>query len=103
MMKLKGTVRPYNLYIAAAAINVAIENNLSQDIVITSANDGKHMKNSKHYSGDALDIRSKAFGTTIDKKDFIKKVLDRLGHSYQGILEDEGNDNEHFHFEYDPS
>jgi len=103
MLKVKPTVRPRSLFIAAACINVAIDKKLDFDVVITSGNDSKHMQNSMHYKGDALDIRSRTFGSSEEKHQFIEDVLERLGHSFQGILEDEGKDNEHFHFEYDPS
>lgn len=101
MLFVKSTVRPRNIFIAAACVNVAIT--LNRDVTITSADDGKHMRDSKHYSGDALDIRSKDFTDKAAKLEFISRVIERLGHSYQGILEDEGRDNEHFHFEYDPA
>lgn len=103
MLKIKSTVRPRALFIAAACINVAIEQRLTIDIVITSGNDSKHMNNSLHYTGDALDVRSKEFTSKEAKLNYIEAVIDRLGHSFQGILEDEGKDNEHFHFEFDPS
>ena len=36
-----------------------IESNNDYVMTITSANDGKHMKNSLHYKGCAVDIRSR--------------------------------------------
>lgn len=97
MIKLKGTVRPRNLVIEAACANVAEE--LKINITITSGNDSLHMTGSKHYSGEALDIRSKDMD---NKLIFLSKVMARLGDKYQGILEGEGTPNEHFHIEYDP-
>jgi len=101
MIKLKGTVRPYNLFIMAACANVA--EIMGIEILVSSGNDSEHMKGSKHYSYEALDIRSKApFKTKEEKKEFLELVLLRLGPEYQGILESEGKVNEHFHFEFDP-
>lgn len=97
MIKIKNGVTPRNLYIAAAVANVAELINI--EVIITAGTDGRHMKNSKHYTGDALDIRSK---NLVDKKRFLDLVLIRLGDGYQGFLESERSPNEHIHIEYDP-
>jgi hypothetical protein len=97
LIKLKAGVTPRNLYIAAAVANVAQLMNI--EVVITAGTDGRHMKNSKHYTGDALDIRSKDLS---DKKRFLDLVLLRLGDGYQGFLESARTVNEHIHIEYDP-
>jgi len=99
MIKVKTTVKPKNLVITAACANVAEELHIS--ILVTSGNDSKHMEGSKHYSYEALDIRSKTMSTEV-KKLFLSKVMERLGPAYRGILENKGKDNEHFHIEYDP-
>lgn len=100
MIKLKRTVLPKNLIIMAACSNAADEMNL--DIYITSGNDSEHMVRSKHYTNEALDIRSKDFPNQSLKHSFLARVLERLGSKYDGLLEDEGRANEHFHIEYDP-
>ena len=101
MIKVKESVRPKNLVIMAAVANVAEQ--LKVTALISSGNDGEHMPGSKHYSYDALDVRSKlTFKTWQEKEDFIGAVLKRLGPKYQGLLENYGEPNEHFHFEYDP-
>jgi hypothetical protein len=102
MLLIKKGVMPNNLRIAAACINVAIENNLSLDIVITSGVDGKHMVNSDHYAGNALDVRSKVFQDKDEKLWYASKVMEKLGKDYQFLLEFEGKPNEHFHFQYHP-
>ena len=100
MIKIKSGVLPKNLTILAAVANVAA--GLDHDVIVTSGIDGKHMTGSKHYSYEALDIRSKNFPSTAAKQHFIDAVLKRLGSGYQMILENEGRANEHFHCEYDP-
>jgi hypothetical protein len=65
---------------------------------ITSAVDGTHMANSKHYSGDALDWRiweSNDLGIT---GDIVYELEYYLGGDYDVILE-----SDHIHIEYDPS
>jgi len=99
MIKVLATVRPKNLVIAAACANVAEIMNITT--TITVGNNGKHMKGSKHYDGNALDIRSKDMKPEI-KYSFLAKVMTRLGIGYEGFIEDEGTANEHFHIEYDP-
>jgi hypothetical protein len=93
MLKVKQGVTPKNLVIAAAAINCA--DGLDFDVVITSGTDGKHMKGSKHYTGEALDLR-----TSNIPAHQRKKYVDRLNAKlpeYDVI--DEGD---HIHIEYDP-
>lgn len=68
------------------------------DIVITSAADGKHMKTSKHYTYQALDVRSKYF-TKAEKQRFKDLLAAFLGKKYLVLLENEGQPNEHFHVE----
>jgi hypothetical protein len=101
MVKIKSGVQPVNLIILAAIANVSAS--LPYDVYITSGNDGTHMKTSKHYSYAALDVRTKNFPDAVSKRNFMAAVLKRLGKGYQGILESEGTENEHLHFEYDPS
>lgn len=69
------------------------------DTVITSANDGVHMKGSRHYSGDALDFRTKHWPKA---NDFIERIKFQLGNRYDVIHESVGRPNQHLHIEYDP-
>ncbi len=69
--------------------------------VITACTDGKHMKGSKHYVGQAVDARSK--NVPKDKKHVIlAEAKRRLGKNFDLILEAEGKLNEHYHLEFDP-
>lgn len=87
--------------IAAAAINAATALSIDGDIVITEGYGGKHMVGSKHYTHDALDIRSNTLSPDLQRL-WVQQVRNRLGSDYDVILEDPGKDNEHFHVEYDP-
>jgi hypothetical protein len=86
----------------AAVANVAAKLRGVDYVLITSIDTGTHMPRSRHYFGDAIDVRSTNFVTRERKLAFINAVLKRVGDGYQGILEGEGTANEHFHFEYDP-
>ncbi len=100
-LKVLSTVRPKSLVIAAAVINIANAMGLEKDMVITSANDGRHMTGSKHYTGEALDIRTKTL-TMDERVGFIDHLKRKLGSNYDVVLEDLGRANEHLHVERDP-
>jgi hypothetical protein len=62
-------------------------------VTITSGNDGKHMKGSKHYTNEAIDIRNKDMNYPVGTTLRIRKIL---GRHYDVILE-----RTHIHIEYD--
>ena len=101
MLRVKGTVKPRTLIIAAAIENASQELRLDKDMLITSGNDSKHMDGSKHYIYEALDFRTKHL-TADEKRLLVSTMTRRLGPEYQVILEDEGGINEHGHCEWDP-
>lgn len=101
LLKEPSNIVPRSLHIAAAVVNAATILGLKQ-VVITSGADGCHVTGSKHYRGDALDIRTKDMPNAEVKREFVKLVIQRLGEGYQGFLENEGTSNEHAHFEWDP-
>lgn len=97
-----GVVVSRQVILAAGIINAANQLGLIDDITITSGNDSTHMKGSKHYSDEALDVRTKTL--TTDQKHLLKDTVKaRLGPGYDVVLESEGGSNEHLHVEYDPS
>ena len=63
---------------------------------ITSIRDGVHSKDSRHYIGEAFDTRSKNIMASIAKKDVLEEIRNSLP-GYVVLLENEGEDNEHFH------
>ena len=63
-------------------------------MTITSGNDSIHKQGSKHYSNEAIDIRSKDMVNPIDVKNEIKKTL---GADFDVIYE-----GDHIHVEFDP-
>lgn len=105
MIYTKPGVIPKSLTILCAVANVAQE--MGRSVTISAGDNGQHMITSKHYDGKALDIRSKDFPDFATKHVFLARVLTRLNRTtvkpaYQGLLENQGAENEHFHIEYDP-
>lgn len=94
---VKTSVRPYSLTIMAAVANVARKLERPDVVVITSAHDGTHAQGSRHYRGEAVDVRSHNFPNQTAKLAFLADVLQRLGPDFSGALEAEGAPNEHFH------
>lgn len=69
---------------------------LDADLIITSLLDGKHMKNSLHYKGLAVDLRIKHLSKT-NQGIAAQRLRLMLGPEYDVILE-----KTHIHCEYDP-
>lgn len=72
------------------------------EVVITEATGGDHQQGSLHYQGKALDIRSKHIFEYALKEKILEKCRQKLGVSFDMILEGFGEDREHFHVEFDP-
>lgn len=73
--------------------------------VITSAKDGTHKTGSRHYSGNAIDVRcNTTYASSGSCKMFAAELRRSLGPAYDVIFEDfgPGNPNNHIHIEYDP-
>lgn len=67
-----------------------------QHFTVTSINDGVHSKNSLHYEGLAIDLRTRDFiGITAQK--MAELIAARLGPDYDVVAE-----KDHIHVEYDP-
>lgn len=74
------------------------------DLVITSANDSVHREGSRHYTDEALDLRTHNFEPSHMNKHAFSTLLAShlnahpiLDNHFTVILEDEGTDNEHIH------
>lgn len=57
------------------------------DITITSACDGTHKENSKHYKGRAFDFRTNDLPEGSDVKVWAKRLQNRLGDSFFVLIE----------------
>jgi hypothetical protein len=69
------------------------------EIVITSANDGKHSQRprSRHYSNEALDLRSRNFTTPAARDRFLARLRAELGSRFYIAYEGHGKPNAHIH------
>ncbi len=102
MLECKETVRfkrftPAMLRMLAVLGDLADADVTPKPLVITSANDSNHAKDSHHYSDEALDLRTHNFasqGAVIRFKLLLEK---RLGPQFTVMFEDEGTPNEHLH------
>ena len=77
-------------------------------LVVTSINDGEHSVKppSRHYTDEAIDVRSHDFETIELKTEFINTYRRHLNsfpakrlNAFFLILEDQGTPNEHFHIQ----
>lgn len=66
------------------------------EAIITSANDGEHMHGSKHYTGEAIDLRIIDISMN-EARDLALGLKKALGDDWDVILE-----KDHIHVEYDP-
>lgn len=69
---------------------------VDHDIVITSANDGLHAPNSRHYKNEAVDVRSH---NVPDKRAFEKTLQTSMGPQIFVLFESEGTPNAHYHIQ----
>ena len=80
------------LAVMEAARASALKVLLAGEMVVTSARDGVHGVNSKHYTGEAVDLRIRDF--TDMWKQYLQKAL---GKDWDVVIEQD-----HLHLEWDP-
>lgn len=104
MIQLKAGVKLTDMkpqmVLAATIVDCIYRKYVYEICVITSANDSTHSEKSLHYSGNALDFRTKTIGPL--KATIVAEIKAALGPDFDVILEGLGTDNEHLHVEYDP-
>lgn len=104
MLKLKPGVRvggaTNEICIAVSVAAIAYQQ-YGADCVITSMCDGKHSVGSRHYEGDAFDVRVHNIRES-DRDDMVKTLASALGADYDVLRESIGTGNEHIHIEYNP-
>lgn len=85
-------------------LDAAVSNNSDRDeAVITSGRDGDHLEDSKHYSGEAVDIRGNNV-TDEQLRAIADEIREKLGPLYDVGAEffEEAPNKDHVHIEYDP-
>jgi len=97
---VKMNVLPPILPALWAAERVWTKHGRDEGVTVTSANDGVHSYNSRHYVGLALDFRSRRYGWDEDKCEAVTRDLQRiLGNDYFCLNE---YSKYHIHTEYRP-
>jgi hypothetical protein len=71
----------------------------AEGLVITSGSDSKHDPQSRHYHGEAVDLRSKTFRDGAARQSFMASLKALLGQQFYIELEDAATKNEHFHIQ----
>ena len=95
MIKTKGGVKLPPMAKLLVDVHRAFSQ-LGSPTTITAGEDGEHMENSKHYTGEALDFRTKYLSPT-DKVYLRTLIRESLGKDFDVVLE-----STHLHVEYDP-
>jgi hypothetical protein len=96
-VRFKGFTR--GLIRILGALQLVAERIPMQEIVITSANDGQHSQRprSRHYTNEALDIRSRSFVTHESRQRFLRRLRRELGPRFWLDYENHGKPSAHFH------
>ncbi len=98
-MRLKHSVKLKDLQpqiLLAVMVADAIYRRHGKELVITSMNDSRHGKNSIHYEGNAVDLRTRYFDSQ-EKLEVYREIKKRLTVDFDVVLE-----SDHIHIEYDP-
>ena len=66
-------------------------------LVVTAGSDGQHRQGSRHYTGEAIDVRSKNFPTLAAKERFREAYQMALGSKFRVLFESVETNQEHFH------
>lgn len=69
------------------------------NLVVTSLNDGEHRQGSRHYSGDAADLRTHNVPPAL-RPVLAAELAKALGPGYLVLLEKPGEPSEHIHVEW---
>jgi hypothetical protein len=75
-----------------------VSRKLRLPITITAGTNGKHMLGSKHYDGQAYDVRCKGLDGPV-KQALIESLKLELGPQFTVLHEAEGTANEHLHLQ----
>ena len=103
-MKLKPGVRVAGLrpeILLAVTAAEGIWRHYNGEAVITSGVEGRHRRGSAHFTGRAVDLRTKNIAEG-NRPRAAAKLKEALGAEYDVIHEAIGTPGEHVHVEYDP-
>ena len=104
-MRFKAGVNPFGLS-PELEIGLIIANDVyaahGVNMTVTSLNDGRHSRKSKHYRGDGGDLRTHDLPDDVKPQSVADEIAKNVGPQYDVLLEGEGTANEHIHLEFDP-
>lgn len=80
-----------------ALVRVAADERSVEEIVVTAGSDGSHMNGSRHYSFEAIDVRTKNFPYRGAAEVFAAALRGKLGPQFTVLFENAGTPNEHLH------
>tara|TARA_R110000751_G_scaffold80357_2_gene162268 strand:- start:170 stop:556 length:387 start_codon:yes stop_codon:yes gene_type:complete len=97
-VRFKGFTRGL-VRILVAVQRVAERTRSVGEVVITSANDGKHSQRprSRHYTDEAIDLRSRNFQTADARDRFLVRLREELGGRFYVAYEGHGKPSAHIH------
>lgn len=99
MIVKQGVILPSRAEIWPAIVKaeaVYMAHGRPEGTTITSGEDGRHSHTSKHYAGDAVDLRTRYFTAEV-AREVARELSAAAGPNYDVILEDT-----HIHMEYHP-
>lgn len=97
-VKINGRHFDYEIWLITSAARKTAPDTHDSSVWITSANDSKHKVNSKHYSSEAFDIRTRnLIGGDVAARKWVEDMKRELGRNYDVIFE-----GDHIHVEFDP-
>ncbi len=95
-----GGVRVRSPYVAMALLIAVVHETfreLGVDAIVTSVSDGRHSSTSLHYSGFAIDWRTRDLPDDLARTLLRDRIVSRLGVDYEIILE-----SHHLHCAWEP-
>lgn len=95
-VNLKG-ISPEIVIALQVAESIYAKHDIEGGLVVTSALDSKHKRGSKHYIGNAVDIRTRTVPNDDLKLLISEEIAAALGNEYDVVLE-----STHIHIEFDP-
>ena len=105
MLSIKGEAKILGLkpeILIGLRIVESIKEKYGYEAIITEGTGAQHKFESLHYKGLAVDLRSKHIVNPTIKSRVLFEAQRALGDDFDFILENVGEDNEHFHLEFDP-
>jgi len=99
-MRIKPGVRVHGIrpeIVLALMVAESIYQSHGAEVVVTSGIDGQHKRGSKHYAGQAVDVRIWNLPDSVPAETVRAEIAEALAGDYDVVLE-----SDHIHIEFDP-